>query len=231
MKKIDFTVAKQNNMDVIRYALGAADAYDDKAADKASQMPNIIPFQYQDEDGRRTYTAYAHEDTTLDMYMKNVLTKPEVLSIMGGLATAFEMGAKGIPVSYIVKDASYIFINKETLTVKVILLPLKQDNMPLSEIPAFFREIISAMRFHEADTDNYVARILTQINASDFTASGFKTFIDAEMEKIGMFIHKDNGVMSMTVGNEPAPAKDVKVNKLGVMNNMRPQGMPPQGMA
>ena len=235
MKKIDFTMEKQNGVDVIKYVLGAADVYDERVSDKATQMANIIPFQYQDVDGKRIYTAYAHEDITLDAYMKNVLTKPEVLGVLGGLAAIFEIGTKGIPVGYIVKDASYIYVNRENITVKAVLFPLKQENMPLSEIPAFFREIISNMKFHEADVDNYVARVITQINAPDFSAASFKAFIDQEMEKIGMFIHKDNGPMNMMVGGGQAPNKDVKVNKVGVMNNMnnmnnmRPMGMAPQG--
>ena len=235
MKKIDFTMEKQNGVDVIKYVLGAADVYDERVSDKATQMANIIPFQYQDVDGKRIYTAYAHEDITLDAYMKNVLTKPEVLGVLGGLAAIFEIGTKGIPVGYIVKDASYIYVNRENITVKAVLFQLKQENMPLSEIPAFFREIISNMKFHEADVDNYVARVITQINAPDFSAASFKAFIDQEMEKIGMFIHKDNGPMNMMVGGGQAPNKDVKVNKVGVMNNMnnmnnmRPMGMAPQG--
>ena len=57
MKKIDFTMEKQNGVDVIKYVLGAADVYDERVSDKATQMANIIPFQYQDVDGKRIYTA------------------------------------------------------------------------------------------------------------------------------------------------------------------------------
>ena len=218
MKKLEFNVSKQNNVDTIKYELSAADVYDDRAADKASQLANIIPFQYSDVDGKRSFTSYAHEDTTLSVMYKSTLSKKDVLCLMSGLCAAFEIGAQGIPVSYIVKDSDYIFINKETLAVKCIIVPIKQDVMPLAEIPAFFRTVVSNMRFSEADKDNYVAELITQINADDFSVSKLKGLIDGQLEKMGLFISKDNGLMNMTDNSEPKAApKDVKVNKLGVM--------------
>ncbi len=233
MKKLEFNVSKQNNVDTIKYELSAADVYDDRAADKASQLTNIIPFQYSDEDGKRSITSYAHEDTTLSVMYKSTLSKKEVLCLMSGLCAAFEIGAQGIPVSYIVKDSDYIFINKETLAVKCIIVPIKQEVMPLAEIPAFFRTVVSNMRFSEADKDNYVAELITQINADDFSVSKLKGLIDGQLEKMGLFISKDNGLMNMTDNSEPkAASKDIRVNKLGVMaaNMQMNQPMGQSGM-
>ena len=231
MKRTDLVISKQNNVDTIKYVLGAADVYDDRAADKIAQLGNAIPIQYQDEDGKRSVTAYAHEDTTLETYMKNVLTKRDVLCVLSGLVSVFEIGAQGIPVSYIVKDASYIYVNRENLSIKAVLIPIKQDVMPLAEIPVFFREIISGMRFDEIDTDNYVAKLLTAVNADDFSTGKMKSLIDSMLEEMGLFVSKDNGLMGMSAGGAKGTNREVKVNKLGVMNNMRPQGqmINPQG--
>ncbi len=234
MKKTDLVVSKQNNVDTIKYVLGAADVYDDRAADKIAQLGNVIPIQYQDEDGKRIITAYAHEDTTLEAFMKNTLTKRDVLCVLSGLVSVFEIGAQGIPVSYVVKDASYIYVNRENMCIKAVLIPIKQDVMPLAEIPAFFREIISGMRFDEIDTDNYVAKLLTAVNADDFSTGKMKSLIDSMLEEMGLFVSKDNGLMGMNAGGAKGINREVKVNKLGVMNNMRPQEqmgqpMPPQG--
>ena len=66
MKKVDLTVTKQNNMDVVRYELKAADVYDDRVSDKVSQMGNIVPFQYSEEDGRRSITSYVKDGNTIE---------------------------------------------------------------------------------------------------------------------------------------------------------------------
>ena len=223
MKNTELVVSRQNNVDTIKYTLGVADVFDDRAADKLSQLNNVIPIQYSDEDGKRIITAYAHEDTTLEAFMKKTLSKREVLCIMSGLASVFEIGAQGIPVSYIVKDAGYIYINTETLAVKAVLIPVKQDVMPLAEMPVLFREVISNMKFDEIDIDNYVAQILTVINSDDFSVGKLKSLIDKMLEEMGLFVSKDNGLVGMNAGGGQPQNKDIKVNKLGVMNNMRPQ--------
>ncbi|MCM1271986.1 MAG: hypothetical protein NC220_00135, partial [Clostridium sp.] len=221
MKKTDIVVTKQNDVDVIKYDLKASDVYDDKAADKAASLQNIIPFQYSDEDGKRTITSYVREQTTLEMLFKKTLNKKQVLSIIKGLVSVYEMGAQGIPVSYIVKEPSYVYINESTYEVKCILIAIKQDVLPLAEIPVFFREVISKMIFDENDKDNYVAKMLSIINAADFSIGNLKGYVEKEIEVTG----------------KPAVQNQVKVNKLGVMNNIQNanrqaqmQGQPPQGM-
>ena len=239
MRKFEFTVSKQNNLDAIKYNLGVADVYDDRAAEKSNQLACIIPLQYIDEDGKRSVTSYAHEDCTLAMMMKKKLNKREVLCLLGGIASAYEIGAQGIPVSYIIKDTNYVYVNKESLAVKCMIVPVKQDAMALTEMPVFFRDIVANMMFDETDTDNYVARLLSVINAPDFSVSSLKTLIESELDSMGVQLAKNGG---MVKEDTPAQnnANNVKVNKLGVMAAMAnqqmnqqmgmPQGMPPQGM-
>ena len=230
MKKTDFIITKQNNVETIKYELKVSDVYDDNAAEKAAALSNIISFDYTDVDGKRAITAYAHEDINLESMLKKVLHKKDVLCLLSGLTSLFEMGAQGIPVSYFVKDFNFIYVNAETYAVKCVVIPVKQDVMPLAEIPAFFREVISKMRFSEFDTDNYVAKLISEINADDFSVSKLKANVDAQLEGMGLFISKDNGLVNMTEDKVQQPAKDIKVNKLGVMNNMRRPQMPQQPM-
>ncbi|MCM1171974.1 MAG: DUF6382 domain-containing protein, partial [Clostridium sp.] len=238
MKKVDIVVTKQNDVDVIRYELGAADVYDDRAADKATGLPNVIPFQYSDEDGKRTITSYVKEKMTLEAMYKRTLDKKQVLSILSGLVSVFEIGTQGIPVSYIIKEPSYIYVNEETLAVKCILVAVKQDVMPLAEIPAFFREVVSRIMYDDSDKDNYVAQLLTAINANDFTVSKLKGIVDEQLEAMGLFISKENGLTKMHEAEPQAgqAPTQIKVNKLGVMNNIQNanrqaqmQNMPPMG--
>ena len=87
------------------------------------------------------------------------------------------------------------------------------------------------MRFDEADKDDYVARILTLINTDHYSNMKLKGLVDAEMEKLGLFYTRDEG-LKKEADTTPAPEvqnQNVKVNRVGVMNNMRPQGMPAMG--
>jgi hypothetical protein len=182
VRRFDLNVSRQNNLDVVKYVLNPGDEYDDRVAEKVSGFSNVSPFQYIDMDGRRCIISYMHEGTTLAALMKETLGKKEVLSILYGVANAFGIGAQGVPVSYIIRDANYVYVNRETLDVKCILLPVKQDAMPLGEVPVFFRNIISNMMFDEKDTDNYVAKLLTNINSADFSIAKFKQQINQQLD-------------------------------------------------
>ena len=231
MKGLELNVSKQNGMTLVEYQLGAADAYDDRVSDKVAQLGNIIPFQYKDEDGKRSIISYVHHDNTLEVMLKHTLKKADVLAILKGLLCAFEIGAAGVQISYLVRDTNYIYVEPDSLAVKCIMVPVKQDALGQSDIPNFFRGIVSRMRFDEEDKDNYVARILTLINADHYSNMKLKELVDAEMEKIGLFYTRDNGLKKEadTPANADAQNKEIKVNRVGVMNNMRPQGMPPMG--
>ncbi len=231
MKGLELNISKQNGMTLVEYQLGAADAYDDRVSDKVAQLGNIIPFQYKDEDGKRSIISYVHHDNTLEAMLKRTLKKADVLAILKGLLCAFEIGAAGVQISYLVRDTNYIYVEPDSLAVKCIMVPVKQDALGQSDIPNFFRGIVSRMRFDEEDKDNYVARILTLINADHYSNMKLKELVDAEMEKIGLFYTRDNGLKKEadTPANADAQNKEIKVNRVGVMNNMRPQGMPPMG--
>ena len=233
MKGLELNVTKQNGMTLVEYQLGVADVYDDRVSDKVAQLGNIIPFQYKDEDGKRSIVSYVHHDTSLEVLLRQTLKKKDVLAILKGLLCAFEIGAAGVQICYLVRNPNYIYVDPESKAVKCIMVPVKQDALGQSDIPDFFRNIVAHMRFDEADKDDYVARILTLINTDHYSNMKLKALVDAEMEKLGLFYTRDEG-LKKEADTTVAPDvqnqnKDVKVNRVGVMNNMRPQGMPTMG--
>ena len=231
MKGLELNVTKQNGMTLVEYQLGVADVYDDRVSDKVAQLGNIIPFQYKDEDGKRSIVSYVHHDTSLEVMLRQTLKKADVLAILKGLLCAFEIGAAGVQICYLVRDLNYIYVDPESKAVKCIMVPVKQDPFGQSDIPDFFRNIVSHMRFDEADKDDYVARILTLINTDHYSNMKLKGLVDAEMEKLGLFYTRDEGLKKEadTTAAPEVQNQNVKVNRVGVMNNMRPQGMPAMG--
>ena len=231
MKGLELNVTKQNGMTLVEYQLGVADVYDDRVSDKVAQLGNIIPFQYKDEDGKRSIVSYVHHDTSLEVMLSQTLKKADVLAILKGLLCAFEIGAAGVQICYLVRDLNYIYVDPESKAVKCIMVPVKQDPLGQSDIPDFFRNIVSHMRFDEADKDDYVARILTLINTDHYSNMKLKGLVDAEMEKLGLFYTRDEGLKKEadTTAAPEVQNQNVKVNRVGVMNNMRPQGMPAMG--
>ena len=75
MKGLELNVTKQNGMTLVEYQLGVADVYDDRVSDKVAQLGNIIPFQYKDEDGKRSIVSYVHHDTSKEEDTQSERTK------------------------------------------------------------------------------------------------------------------------------------------------------------
>lgn len=209
MKKNELSVTKENGCDVIRYELLGNEEYDERIADKVNQLSNVIPFQFDNQDGKRILTTYVRDSYSLEMLFTKQLQKREVLCLLGELISVFDMGTQGIPVSYVVKDFNHIYVNEETLRVKCVLVPVKQEAIALSEIPEFFRSVISRMSFDEIDMDNYVAKLLTIVNTKDFSTLKLKTYIDDELEKMGLYISKDKGLTSVNAGGPSGDRKSV----------------------
>ena len=198
MKGLELNVTKQNGMTLVEYRLGTADVYDDRVADKVAPLGNIVPFQYKDEDGKRSVISYVHKDNSLEMMLKQTLKKADVLAILKGLLCAFEVGAAGVQICYLVRDTNYIYVDPESLAVKCLMVPVKQDPLGQSDIPDFFRNIVSRMRFDEADRDNYVARILTLINEDHYSNMKLRELVDVEMEKMNLLYTRDEGIKKDT---------------------------------
>ena len=211
MKSYDFSLNKQNGYCDITYRLMAADVYDEKPREKVSDVTSIIPFSYSDRDGVRTITYTASSDVTLAEFFKRKLSSADILTIVGSLADGFSIGAKGVPVSYLVRDINYIFVNPQTMKAGYILLPLKQDPISLDEIHDFYRNVVSRFRFDEK-AGKHIADMLMLINSDEFTNDRFKNYIDTELLQY-----------SMQQPAESPRTSDVRVNRLGVMNNMMQQ--------
>ena len=226
MKGLELTATKQHGRTLIQYELAVDETYDDRVSDKVAQLAHILPFQYKEEDGRRILTSYADEEMTLRTLQMQPLQKKEVLGIVRGLLYAFGIGASGIKISYLVRDCNYIFVNPETYAVKCMLVPVSQRSLAQTDIPEFFRTVISNMRFAE-EKDDYVARLLTLINSDQYSNEKLKNLVDEMMEQADVVYTCEQGLKkAIDAPAEPVP-KEVKVNRLGVMNNMRPP-MPQQ---
>ena len=221
MKNGKILVEKQMGLLKLVSDLEFGEVIDERVIEKLKtmQVSGIAPLQYVESNGKRSVISSISEMPSFSMFIRRPLSKTETLKLMHGITNAFAIGQQGIPVSYIVKDLEYIFVNPENLEITCILNPVKQSAIEISEISGFFRTALSHIKFREEDRDNYVARILNAINADNFSVNGVNIVLDTIMEEISI---------------NSASMQDTRVNKVDVMRNRaqsnnfqpNPQGMP-----
>ena len=193
----------------MRYDMLPTDELDDAALERLkTNIPDGIAMtQYSDVDARRICYAYIPSSVQLSSFLKKQLSKVEVLTVLKNIITSLDIGKFSIPVSYVVKDLDFVYIEEQSLKTFSFMIPIKGQVMEVSEIPDFLRTVVSYMKFREEDTDNYVAKILTCINSDRFSLNDINVMVSE---------------MLLEVGDAMQPAQPqgmAKVDKLGVMRN------------
>ncbi|MBO6162301.1 MAG: hypothetical protein J6O53_03505, partial [Eubacterium sp.] len=230
VKNIRFDVAKMNGFQTLRYQLNATDIADEPALERArgAQIPGLLIPQYQTTETGRVLTVNAPDFPTLETHIQKAMGKQEVLSILKNLVITFSAGARGIPVTHIVKKLDCIFINAVIYKPVCIFLPVKQDSQSYTdpaEVPSFFRELISRMKFEEADRDNYVARLITELNSYQFSLDRFGKLVDELLSMAGAGM---TGTLAGKV-NRSEVLKNRAAGQVPPVGQPAPMGQPPMG--
>ena len=239
MQKIKLNLEKEVNSIKLTYVLDATDVVDERALQRFNKdtAPGIAEFKYSDENGVRKVTSEVPDYPKLGSFIKKNLSKAEVLKILKNLMASYSIGNQGIPVHTVIKDTDYIFVNPETCETVSVLVPVKQEGAKVSEVSGFLRGLISKMRFNPDDKDNYVARLLTELNVDQFEYGRFNGLLDAML----LMAEPKQQVPPITANvslNQPHPDMNrvpeqqpvnnssqgsVKINRMAVMMNRAAQ--------
>ena len=179
MNKDNINLTRGAGNITFRYDLLPSDVIDERAMDRirSTMLDGVAPVQVTEMNGRKTIISHIPDGTPLGTFLKKTLSKAQVLTLIKNLLIPFEIGKSGIPVNYIVKDWDNIFVDEISLGVNVFLVPVQDDKPTVTDITDFFRDIVAGMRFSDDDKDNYVARILTQINSDHFSTQNLNVLV------------------------------------------------------
>jgi hypothetical protein len=218
MEKKNIKFEDNGNSIAMRYELLPSDQLDDATLEKmkAGQLEMAAPIQYGEEEGRRMLYAYIPASVQLSTFLKRQLGKGEVLTILRNLVAGMDIGKNNIPVAYIIKDMDYIYIEEQTLRLFTFIVPIKGQTVEVTDVPDFMREVVSRMKFRDEDKDNYVARLLTNINSDRFSLNELNVLVNEMLLDLG-----DAQLAGVPQGGQ------AKVDRVGVMRN-RAGAMPPQ---
>ena len=212
MMNVDISV--NNGYISYNYRLGPSEMLDERAVEmiRKNSLKTILPFDVR-ENGRLIIGDFP-EQPSLRSFLKNEIEKQDMLDLLKKLAEAVNIGPKGIPVSAIMKDIDHIFVNPETREVSCMAVPVKKDRIDLSEFAALFRDVLANAAYSAGDKDNYAARLITCVNAYDFTTDSFVALINTMLYE-------------MPPMQAPAMSNNVRVNKMDVLRERaRSQGVP-----
>ena len=97
----------------------------------------------------------------------------------------------GIPVSYVILNKDFTYVNPVTFDVKMICIPVGSDVAANAEFKAFVKGLILNATYADDEDCNYVAKLINMLNVEKFTIRGFVSQITELMEAAGLQVEEE----------------------------------------
>lgn len=123
-----------------------------------------------------------------------------------------------------IMDSSKIYVNIGTYDIGLIYIPVKNDNKEVS-LEKFFKSIIFTSKFDQSENCDYVARIISHLNAPVFSLNDFKVFLyeligESRKETIDVQKKINNYIVQNDIEKEVKTTVDVFADNVGLSSNI-----------
>lgn len=101
----------------------------------------------------------------LNEYFSGIVSKNRILTVIGEILEERKLLEEYmLDLETAVLESRYMFVEQSTGQVKLLLLPMKHENLPLD---MFFRSMIFSVQYDSAEDVSYVTKILNYFNGTD----------------------------------------------------------------
>lgn len=206
----------------LTYTMGAECELDEDVLDyceenNPGELLNII---YEEDDDYDYLTYDITDRTSLEEFIKGEVDCQTVLFVLRNVADGLiSLKEQAIPLSYVLLNKEFIYINKETKELKFICLPIESKGSLAVEFKSFVRQLLANMKYDVDEDLNYVGKLLTYINGDNFNLRGLIGLAEALMEEEGISFEAAgaidaDGVEVVSADTEP------EAEKTGIMDQL-----------
>ncbi len=194
MRKINFKVRNVGSEKYLSYVIDEELDFDEELLDylddnKISELIDII---YEEDDENDYFTYNITDRTTVGELLTDTVNAEMMLGIIRGVATGIvNMRDLGIPVSYVILNKNFTYVNPVTYDVKLICIPIESDISLNAEFKMFVKDLIFSAKYPDTEDCNYVAKIINMLNVDKFTIRGFAAQLTELMESAGMQVEEE----------------------------------------
>ena len=165
MKKISFRVRQFDKETFLTFNIDNDSELDEELLDylEEEEPQGIVPVIFEEGDEFDTFSYDITDKIRLRELSQQVINAEMVLKVLRGLiVNLMNMSEYRIPLSYLVLNRQYIYIDSE-YNVEFICIPI-EDMKEEVDLVHFIRNFIASLRFDPSESGDYVARLLTYIN-------------------------------------------------------------------
>ena len=194
MKQISFRVRNFDKEQYLTFNIDNEAELDEDVLDflEEEEPVGIVPVIFEEGEEFDTFSYDITDKIHLSELSAQEINAEMVLLVLRGLILALlDMAEYRVPVSYLVLNRNYIYIDSD-YKVEFVCIPLEdmQDDVDVSH---FLRNFLASLRFESSENGDYVAKLLTYINNhAIFNLRNMLTLVENLMEDMGIEIPDDD---------------------------------------
>ena len=194
MRKVNFKVRNIGSEKYFSYVLYDETDLDEELLDYLddNKIAELIDIIYEEDDENDYLTYNITDRTTVGALLSGTVHAEMMLGIIRGVASGImNMRDLGIPVSYVILNKDFTYVNPVTFDVKMICIPVGSDVAANAEFKAFVKDLILNATYADDEDCNYVAKLINMLNVEKFTIRGFVSQITELMEAAGLQVEEE----------------------------------------
>lgn len=194
MRKVSFKVRNIGSEKYLSYVLDDETDLDEELLDYLddNKIAELIDIIYEEDDENDYLTYNITDRTTVGALLSGTVHAEMMLGIIRGVASGImNMRDLGIPVSYVILNKDFTYVNPVTFDVKMICIPVGSDVAANAEFKAFVKDLILNATYADDEDCNYVAKLINMLNVEKFTIRGFVSQITELMEAAGLQVEEE----------------------------------------
>ena len=212
MKKISFRVRNFDNEQFLTFNIDNNAELDDDVLDflEDEEPEGIVPVIFEEGEEFDTFSYEVTGKIQLRQLSEQEINAEMVLKVLRGLVISMmNMSEYRIPLSYLVLNRQYIYIDSD-YKVEFVCIPLEDMNDE-TDLSYFLRTFIASLRFDSSENGDYVAKILTYVNDEEmFNLHNLLDLIEEWMDRFGIEIPEgeSNEIYGECMEIEEEPEED-----------------------
>ena len=194
MKQISFRVRNFDKEQYLTFNIDNEAELDEEVLDflEEEEPEGIVPVIFEEGEEFDTFSYDVTDKIHLSELSEQEINAEMVLLVLRGLILALlDMAEYRVPVSYLVLNRHYIYIDSD-YKVEFVCIPL-EDMQGDVDVSHFLRNFLASLRFESSENGDYVAKLYTYINNhAIFNLRNMLTLVEDLMENMGIEIPDDD---------------------------------------
>lgn len=225
MRTFNFKARNIGQEKYLTYTMGEECELDEDVLDycEENNLKELVSIIYEEDDDYDYLTYDITDKLSLEEFAQQEVSCNQVLSVLRNVAVnLISLKEQAVHLGYILLNKKFMYVDKESLSIQFICLPIESKGSVIVEFKGFMRQLLANMKYNVEEDLNYVGKLLTYINGDNFNLRGLVGLSEALMEESGISFEETGDIeadgVEVVSAEEPEVKADEKVSDF--MNNL-----------